>query len=102
MRVLAVLLLGVALSLAGCMSAQRAGFVSSGITPAAHLDGETRIPEWFNDHQNSEFYSTIEDNGFLTARQNPLSTFSIDVDTASYSNVRRFLNEGVLPPADAV
>ena len=32
----------------------------------------------------------------------PLSTFSIDVDTASYSNVRRFLNQGTLPPADAV
>ena len=36
------------------------------------------------------------------SRDQPLSTFSIDVDTASYANVRRFLNEGTLPPADAV
>ena len=36
------------------------------------------------------------------AKENPLSTFSIDVDTASYSNIRRFLNEGNLPPDEAV
>src|SRR5262249_58080914 len=39
---------------------------------------------------------------FRAVAQAPLSTFSIDVDTASYSNVRRFLNAGQLPPADAV
>jgi Ca-activated chloride channel family protein len=44
----------------------------------------------------------IADNSFLEVAQNPLSTFSIDVDTASYSNVRRFLNSGSLPPKDAV
>ena len=41
-------------------------------------------------------------NRFLDARTNPLSTFSIDVDTASYANVRRFIGEGRTPPADAV
>jgi len=51
---------------------------------------------------NTEAYDHIEDNPFLSPAQNPLSTFSIDVDTASYSNVRRFLNEGRLPPKDAV
>jgi Ca-activated chloride channel family protein len=51
---------------------------------------------------NTESYSRIEDNRFLTAAANPLSTFSIDVDAASYSNVRRFLSQGALPPVDAV
>ena len=51
---------------------------------------------------NTEEYTRIYDNRLLTARRHPLSTFSIDVDRASYSNVRRFLMEGRLPPADAV
>lgn len=51
---------------------------------------------------STESYSHLADNRFLHVAQNPLSTFSIDVDTASYSNVRRFLTEGRLPPADAV
>jgi Ca-activated chloride channel family protein len=51
---------------------------------------------------NTEAYDRIEDNAFRRAADAPLSTFSIDVDTASYANVRRFLNDGTLPPADAV
>ena len=51
---------------------------------------------------NTEAYAFIQENRFLGARANPLSTFSIDVDAASYSNVRRFLSQGSLPPADAV
>jgi Ca-activated chloride channel family protein len=51
---------------------------------------------------NTEAYDYISDNPFLDVAQNPLSTFSIDVDTASYSNVRRFLDGGSLPPKDAV
>ncbi|TGD77901.1 vWA domain-containing protein [Hymenobacter wooponensis] len=49
-----------------------------------------------------ESYATIAENGFRNATKEPLSTFSIDVDAASYSNVRRFLQQGQLPPADAV
>jgi Ca-activated chloride channel family protein len=49
-----------------------------------------------------EAYAKIDENPFLEAARAPLSTFSIDVDTASYSNTRRFLNEGRLPPRDAV
>lgn len=59
------------------------------------------LPETPPEH-NTEAYSHIEENPFLAAKQNPLSTFSIDVDTAAYSNVRRFLNDGQLPPKDAV
>ncbi len=51
---------------------------------------------------NTEGYDHIQENEFLAVADKPLSTFSIDVDTASYSNVRRFLNSGSLPPADAV
>lgn len=51
---------------------------------------------------NTEAYDSIVENSFLSALNNPLSTFSIDVDTASYSNVRRFLTEGDFPPPDAV
>jgi len=51
---------------------------------------------------HTEAYDRIQDNPFLAAATNPLSTFSIDVDTASYANVRRFLRAGALPPKDAV
>ncbi len=51
---------------------------------------------------NTEEYERLEENIFLEARRNPLSTFAIDVDAASYSNVRRFLNNGQKPPKDAV
>ena len=51
---------------------------------------------------NTESYSFIRDNAFLGVTQNPLSTFSVDVDTASYSNVRRLLASRSLPPPDAV
>ena len=50
-----------------------------------------------------ENYLAIKENGVKLTREEPLSTFSIDVDTAAYSNVRRMLNlEGRLPPSDAV
>ena len=51
---------------------------------------------------NTESYARRDDNPFLEAKQNPLSTFSIDVDTASYANVRRMLVNGQRPPKDAV
>lgn len=51
---------------------------------------------------NTEEYKGVEENQFQSVIINPLSTFSIDVDTASYTNVRRFINEGQLPPKDAV
>jgi len=51
---------------------------------------------------NTEKYAPIEESGFRSPLVAALSTFSIDVDTASYANVRRFLNQGQLPPADAL
>ncbi len=51
---------------------------------------------------NTEAYSHLDENPFFDVLRAPLSTFSIDVDTASYSNTRRFLRDGQLPPKDAV
>ncbi len=51
---------------------------------------------------NTEEYDKITDNEFQDVTKRPLSTFSIDVDNASYSNTRRFLTQGQLPPKDAV
>lgn len=51
---------------------------------------------------NTEEYDAVHENIFQDAIRNPLSTFSIDVDAASYSNMRRFINSGQRPPKDAV
>src|SRR6478735_1206461 len=51
---------------------------------------------------NTESYNTIHENKFLSSKENPLSTFSIDVDGASYSNTRRYIESGVLPQKDVV
>uniref|UniRef100_UPI0033419D79 vWA domain-containing protein n=1 Tax=Castellaniella defragrans TaxID=75697 RepID=UPI0033419D79 len=52
--------------------------------------------------ENRENYAHYSDNPVMAAHEQPVSTFSVDVDTGSYTNVRRLLNEGRLPPADAV
>ncbi len=51
---------------------------------------------------NTEEYAELKENEFENTQEKPLSTFSIDVDKASYSNVRRFLNQNQLPPKNAV
>lgn len=55
-----------------------------------------------SEHVNTEEYEGLEENIFHGAMKKPLSTFSIDVDAASYSNLRRFINNGQQPPKDAV
>lgn len=71
--------------------------------PAMMIRGIGYSPQSFYDaDQNTESYSTIKENGFQNPSKNPLSTFSIDVDAASYSNVRRWINNGTLPPKEAV
>jgi Ca-activated chloride channel family protein len=57
---------------------------------------------YYNNNFNTEGYASVNENGYKDVKINPLSTFSIDVDNASYSNIRRFINMGQLPPADAV
>ncbi len=59
--------------------------------------GYNRDEDW-----NTEDYDRITDNRFVRSTDNPLSTFSIDVDVAAYGNMRRFINNGKMPPADAI
>ena len=67
------------------------------LSSAGAYHQEQSQPNW-----NTEEYDAINENIFHAAITNPLSTFSIDVDAASYSNVRRFINNGQRPPKDAV
>ena len=66
---------------------------SASTTAALHVQTEP---------SNREGYAHIRDNAFRTVKDHPLSTFSADVDTASYANVRRFVSQGKRPPKDAV
>ncbi len=62
-------------------------------------------PAYFHDpgvYHNTEEYAAIHENGFRKVLDHALSTFSIDVDAASYSNMRRFINNGQLPQKDVV
>ena len=72
--------------------------------PAAATDADTELAEVRDNREpfNTESYDHVVENEFRLVAQRPLSTFSIDVDTASYSNVRRFLTHGQLPPRGAV
>ncbi len=72
--------------------------------PAAGYMSENRAyeQEYYQPQWNTEEYDAVNENIFHEATKNPLSTFSIDVDAASYSNIRRFINNGQRPPKDAV
>lgn len=69
--------------------------MSMNSTHSRYVEDEIVIP-------TSESYTHLEENTFKAVKNEPLSTLSIDVDKASYSNVRRFINSGMLPPVDAV
>ena len=60
------------------------------------------VPPVYRQPANTEQYEHLNDNPVHLASEQPVSTFSIDVDTGAYANVRRFLNDGQLPPQDAV
>lgn len=62
----------------------------------------TRVESPRYDNLRNEEYSLFAENKFRMAKEEPLSTFSVDVDAASYSNMRRFINRGTLPNRDAV
>jgi Ca-activated chloride channel family protein len=85
------------LVLAGC--SQPAGPEASPATSSAPMASP---PAWQSPDFNTESYDHIEEADFHSVATSPFSTFSIDVDTASYSNVRRFLNLGQRPPSGAV
>ena len=77
------------------------GFAGGGAVSQLQLAGGYR-PDIYWPPISGETYAPIEANGFQRTIDRPLSTFGADVDTASYSNIRRFLSSGQLPPPDAV
>ena len=81
---------------------ERASESFSMAAPSSAAYGAKHFFQRYNDNFNTEGYAGINENGFKNVNNNPLSTFSIDVDNASYSNIRRFINSGIMPPADAV
>ncbi|HEY0464984.1 MAG TPA: VWA domain-containing protein [Polyangiaceae bacterium] len=77
--------------------------VARGRLSGSHATGSAKMRVMPRPAQfNTENYAHVAENAFLNVADQPLSTFSIDVDTASYSNARRFLNDGSLPPKDAI
>ena len=74
----------------------------AGAPAYAALEKTARIAPAPSLPQNTEKYGKIEPNPVQAVASNPVSTFSIDVDTGSYANARRFLNDNRLPPAHAV
>jgi Ca-activated chloride channel family protein len=72
------------------------------LTPAEVNEFQTALRQVETAIPGTESYALIHDNPFNTVADQPLSTFSIDVDTASYANIRRFIDQGQLPPPDAV
>ena len=75
------------------------------VAPAGAATAKTAAPSTapvFPREMNTENYAAVAESRFLPAADNPRSTFSIDVDAASYTNVRRFLTSGQRPPRDAV
>ncbi len=100
----------VALNAAPVMSQQLSGKAAGiyihggkGISLTRHKEKKEYDESWrYNDNFNTEGYDHIVENPFLKTNDNPLSTFSIDVDAASYANIRRFINDGRLPPPGAV
>jgi len=79
----------------GSASGSRMKSIASGVVQGPVAQARPAEP-------NTEDYAASEETPFVSAKDAPLSTFSIDVDTASYSNVRRFLQQGQLPPSGAV
>jgi Ca-activated chloride channel family protein len=91
---------------AACSSKKdTSGKVSNAPPPSYNSTADFALvkPEGIPDQEfNTEEYKTIKENRIMKTSTSPLSTFSIDVDTASYSNTRRFLEDGQMPPEDAV
>lgn len=88
-----------------CISSTTTQSTTSGIS---FLGSRTDATAYYVDgvrvigNTDNESYTKPAENSFKKVKRTPLSTVSIDVDRASYSNIRRFINNGELPPTDAV
>lgn len=86
-------------------AAYGAGDYETAVRPGASAPGGMAykyMQAYQPEDYNTEEYNYISENGYKQVVQEPLSTFSVDVDTAAYSNVRRMINQGTSVPADAV
>lgn len=83
------------------VTGSRVSRADANLAPQKVMMPAPRNPASYSD-VNREQYQEIEPSDVLSTLEQPVSTFSIDVDTGSYSNVRRMLNDGYLPPSDAV
>jgi Ca-activated chloride channel family protein len=76
------------------------------VSEGVFSSGKSKVEFYYDDEAKAniknEAYDSVVENPFKSVGEEPLSTFSIDVDTASYTNLRRFLNQGLLPPPNAV
>ena len=81
---------------------QKARAPATGLGQLAMEMDASRSHAAYRFEANTDSFAARRENAFHRASDDPLSTFSIDVDTASYSIVRRMLEEGRRPPADAV
>ncbi len=88
--------------LADTMSTRAAGAPMKTSGAIGRIAAQEAMPASAPAAWNRESYNANQENGFVNVGRDPLSTFSIDVDTASYANVRRFVNGGNLPPVGAV
>ncbi len=102
-KILSITSIILAMTLTGCsQSMENSGAApeyakADGLSYEAAADMYADEPEF-----NTEEYSAITENGFKSPKAEPLSTFSADVDTASYTNIRRFINNGNAVPQGAV
>jgi len=80
---------------------QKSSWIRAEAAPAYSMISDGGFSR-YNRAFNTEGYASTTENGFRSVISNPLSTFSIDVDNASWSNIRRFINNGSLPPPEPV
>ena len=89
-------------SVAGGVPAAIADLLNAQARMAPMAAPAPSFPGRYNPDFHTEGYDHLDENPFRRVSADPLSTFSIDVDTASYANMRRFLNTGEMPPAGAI
>ncbi|MGE8292246.1 MAG: YfbK domain-containing protein [Sphingobacterium sp.] len=86
----------------GKVAKRNTAYIANASTALAGQTQGLYIRGGYMPDQNQESYQKIKENKFINPMKEPLSTFAADVDAASYSNVRRFINAGSLPDKDAV
>lgn len=94
--------LALSILLAACVAEKELARDAAAPAPAMAYEMRDSLQPAPPQADNSERYQHLDDNAIKQVAADPVSTFSLDVDTGSYSNVRRFLARGQLPPQDAV